>query len=259
MLILCSGSSTVYAMYPNVFLFLLLSITFVACQHRPSSPPAADSSVAGGEKPPGRFNNLTVEISDLSSFESLVADYESKDRVIWQKPDRVISLLGDLSGKTVADIGAGTGYFAFRLVPVAAKVIAVDIDPRFIHFMDSIKVRLTPVYQRRFETRLARPDNPMLLPEEVDAVIIVNTYGYLSHRPTYLKTLWEGMKPQAKLLIIDFKKTRLPIGPPDEYKVALSEVVKEVESVGFQLTTVDQETLEYQYIVVAQKSPPTHK
>lgn len=188
------------------------------------------------------------------NFENLIADYESKDRVIWQKPDMVISLLGDLEGKTVADLGAGTGYFAFRLVPKAQKVIGVDIDRRFIEFMDSVKVRLPKPYQDRFESRLAKPDDPMLQPEEADAVVMVNTYGYIENRVRYLQILSKGMSGGAQLLIIDFKKNSLPIGPEDEFKVAVSQVERELKAAGFNIRKIDNEALDYQYIVMAEKS-----
>jgi hypothetical protein len=119
--------------------------------------------------------------------------------------------------------------------------------------MDSIKVRLPEQYHSRFESRLAKPDNPMLAPEEVDVVIIVNTYGYIENRVQYLQTLSAGMKPNAELLIIDFKKNNLPIGPQDEYKVSLSQVEKELESGGFDLVKIDNETLDFQYLVLAKK------
>lgn len=188
------------------------------------------------------------------NFENLIADYESKDRVIWQKPDMVISLLGDLEGKTVADLGAGTGYFAFRLVPKAQKVIGVDIDRRFIEFMDSVKVRLPKPYQDRFESRLAKPDDPMLQPEEADAVVMVNTYGYIENRVKYLQILSKGMSGGAQLLIIDFKKNSLPIGPEDEFKVAVTQVERELKAAGFNIRKIDNEALDYQYIVMAEKS-----
>ncbi|MBK9338259.1 MAG: class I SAM-dependent methyltransferase [Lewinellaceae bacterium] len=194
-----------------------------------------------------------VPKAGAGNFENLVADYESKDRVIWQKPGMVIALLGDLKGKTVADIGAGTGYFTFRLVPLADKVIGVDIDPRFITFMDSVKVRLPAQYRDRFESRLAKPEDPMLAPEEADAALIVNTYGYIENRVQYLQALAQGMKSGATLLIIDFKKNNLPIGPPDEYKVALSQVEKELSAGGFEVVQIDKESLDYQYIILAKK------
>ena len=187
------------------------------------------------------------------NFESLIADYESKDRGIWQKPELVISQLGDLNGKTVADIGAGTGYFTFRMVPKAKKVIGIDIDQRFINFLDSVKVRLPAQYRERFESRLAKPDDPLLRPGEADVVVVVNTYGYIQNRIQYLKTLSKGMSPGAQLLIIDFKKNNLPIGPPDEYKVALGQVEKELVTAGFGIEKIDKDALDYQYIVLAFK------
>lgn len=185
------------------------------------------------------------------NFEALVSDFESKQRAIWQKPDLVISLLGDLKGKTVADIGAGTGYFTFRLVPKADKVIGIDIDERFISFMDSVKVRLPATFRDRFETRLGAPDNPKLKNKEADAVVIVNTYGYIPDRIKYLQTLAKGLKNENQLLIIDFKKNNLPIGPASEFKVGMEEIKNELTKAGFSINKIDTQTLDYQYIVLA--------
>jgi SAM-dependent methyltransferase len=196
---------------------------------------------------------------DLSSlpnegnFNGMVADYESKDRVIWQKPDLVISFLGDLAGKTVADIGAGTGFFTFRLVPKAKKVIGIDIDQRFISMLDSVKVRLPLEYRNRFESRLAKPENPMLKDGEADAIVIVNTYGYIDNRIEYLKLLKKGMSKGGQLLIIDFKKNNVPVGPADEFKVALQQVEKELIAAGFVIDNINKDVLDYQYIVLAKK------
>ena len=215
----------------------------------------SDTQTMTREAPPplATSNEPSMSNSGGGSFENLVADFESKDRVIWQKPGVVISMLGDLTGKTVADIGAGSGYFTFRMVPLADKVIGVDIDPQSIAFMDSINVRLSEQYRNRFESRLAKPDDPMLKPEEVDAVIIVNTYGYIENRVQYLQTLGKGMTSGADLLIIDFKKNSLPIGPPEIYKVALNQVENELRAGGFEIEKIDNETLDYQYIILARK------
>ncbi|MCC6459859.1 MAG: class I SAM-dependent methyltransferase [Saprospiraceae bacterium] len=219
------------------------------------SAPASDAPMARETAPPPMATSVErpVPRPGGGNFENLVADYESKDRVIWQKPGMVISILGELDGKTVADIGAGTGYFAFRLVPRAKKVIGVDIDPRFISFMDSVKVRLPVQYQARFETRLAKTDDPMLKPEEADVAIFVNTYAYISNREQYLKTLAKGLTTGAQVLIIDFKKNSLPVGPSDNFKVSLSQVEKELAAAGFEVANADNEALDYQYIVLATK------
>ncbi len=196
---------------------------------------------------------LLLPKTGAGNFESLVADFEDKDRGIWQKPELVISFLGDIKDKTVADIGAGTGYFTFRLVPKAKKVIAVDIDPRFINFLDSVKVRLPAMYRDRFESRLAKFDDPLLQPGEADNVVIVNTYAYIENRVQYLKILYKGIAPGGQLLIIDFKKNNLPVGPPDEFKVSLAQVEHELSAAGFKVSKVDKDLLDYQYIVLASK------
>ncbi len=198
-------------------------------------------------------DNTTYPAAGQGNFDGLVSDFESKDRVIWQKPDMVISLLGDLTGQTVADIGAGTGYFTFRLVPQAQKVIGIDIDQRFIAFMDSIKVHLPERLRDRFESRLAQPDDPGLRPGEADAVVIVNTYGYMENRIKYLKTLRKGIAAGGRLLIIDFKKNNLPLGPEEQFKVSSNQVEQELAAAGFTGIRIDKKTLDYQYIVLADK------
>lgn len=238
----------------HFFFLAIASSGFWACQNDTSSVSSESPGMTRETLPPvsTRVEPRQPKASP-GNFENLIADYESKDRVIWQKPDMVISLLGDLEGKTVADLGAGSGYFAFRMLPKAQKVIGVDIDPRFIEFMDSVKVRLSKQYQDRFESRLAQPDDPMLKPGEVDAVVMVNTYGYIENRVNYLKILSKGMSDGADLLIIDFKKNNLPVGPEDEFKVALSQVERELKAAGFEIQKIDNEALDYQYIVMAAK------
>lgn len=235
--------------------FLWLMAAFiVACKGETSKQADSPSLIPEEQAPAATVSEpIPLPKTGAGSFESLVADFESKDRVIWQKPELVISLLGDLENKTVADIGAGTGYFTFRILPRAKKVIGIDIDERFITFLDSVKVRLPERYHDRFESRLAKSDDPLLAPGEADAVIIVNTYGYIQNRVQYLKTLSKGISPGGQLLIIDFKKNNLPIGPPDEYKVALQQVEKELLAAGFDIKEIDKDALDYQYIVLAVK------
>jgi 2-polyprenyl-3-methyl-5-hydroxy-6-metoxy-1,4-benzoquinol methylase len=194
-------------------------------------------------------------VLEEESFEERLATYESKDRVFWQKPDLVIDKLGDISELTIADVGAGSGYFARRLAHTAGRVIAIDIDPNFIHFMDSIKlVELPTDVQDRFETRLATPDDAKLNQEEADVVILVNTYIYLADRVDYLRRLKDGIKPGGRLVIIDFKKKRIPLQtPPAPLRIPLFEVEYELEEAGYRKVVSDDTSLDYQYIVIARK------
>lgn len=220
---------------------LLFATSFFSCRNQ--SGEASGVIRQGNQETP----------DSAGAIESLFNDSENRDRNIWQKPEMVISMLGDLNGKTVADIGAGSGYFAFRLTPGAEKVIGIDIDPGFISFLDSMKVRLPESYRNRFESRLARPDDPMLSPGEADAVIIVNTYAYIDNRTQYLKTLYRGIAPRGRLLIVDFKKNDIPVGPPDHFRITLNDVRRELVSAGFKIVQIDLESLDYQYIIIAEK------
>jgi ubiquinone/menaquinone biosynthesis C-methylase UbiE len=181
-------------------------------------------------------------------------DYEGTNRVIWQKPEMVINLLGDLDNKTVADIGAGSGHFSKRLVEKAKKVIAIDIDQRFIHFLDSIRIHEIPEeFRDRLEPRLAEPNDPHLQPEEVDAVLIVNTFMYMEDRQAYLENLSEALTSGGKILIIDFKKKATPIGPPVPVRLDGDTVINDLKETGFKNITIDNDKLQYQYIVMAEK------
>lgn len=227
------------------FLAFMLSI-LLGCKD-----PASESGRIEPAAPTGTVESVRTsrnqELNDLSN------DLDVKERAIWQKPEMVIALLGDLSDKTVADIGAGTGYFAFRMLPKAKKVIATEIDPELISFMDSVKVRLQPAYQSRFEARLAKPNDPSLQPNETDAVILVNTYGYIENRISYLKRLFPALSPGGKLLIIDFKKTSFNVGPSSQYRVAVRQVERELQEAGFKVEKLDNQSLEYQYIILASR------
>ena len=193
--------------------------------------------------------------TESQSLTDLIADYDPPNRELWQKPQLVIEKMGDLSDKTVAAIGSGSGSFARRLTQVAKKVIAIEIDPRFVAYMDSIKrVELSPDYQSRFETRLATTTDSKLNVGEADVIIMVNTYLYVQDRPAYLKHLLDRLPKGGRLVIVDFKKKKIPLrNPAQRFRLPLFQVEKELEEVGFSSIVSDDRALDYQYIVIAQK------
>ena len=174
-----------------------------------------------------------------------------EERMIWQKPKEIIHRLGDLENKVIADIGAGSGYFSFILLPHAKKVIAIDIDPQAITFMDSLKQLLPQEFQAKFEARKVGPNSPELKDGEVDVAIIVNTIAYIENKVNYLKVLKNGISKNGKLLIIDFKKRNIPVGPPAENKLALSVLEQQLIQAGYKRVIADDQSLDYQYIVMA--------
>ena len=196
----------------------------------------------------------TNSVVPAKKREGFGADYENENRVIWQKPEMVVEMLGDLTGKTVADIGAGTGHFALRLAKKADKVIAVDIDKKFTSYIDSVKVfELPDNFQERLTTRLATEDNPNLRENEVDIAVIVNTYMYVGNRVDWLKKVVNGLKPGGEIIIIDFKKKRTPVGPPSIYRVPLYQAEEEMSRAGLVNVETNDAVLDYQYILIGQK------
>jgi SAM-dependent methyltransferase len=173
-------------------------------------------------------------------------------RTEWQNPDLVLSLLGDLSGKTIADIGAGSGYFSFKLAKNAQKVIALDVDPNALEYIKEQK-NVVGDWSSNIEVRLTPPDVPNLLPEEADKVLIVNTYSFLPDKIKYLVRLRDGMKDGAQLVIIDFKAGDMPVGPSETFKQDPVDVVAALRAINLKDIKVDMERLQYQYIITAKK------
>ncbi len=186
-------------------------------------------------------------------FESDVKVYESPDRVIWQKPDLVIEQLGQVEGKIVADLGAGTGYFSRRIAFKGATVIAIDIDPKAIQWMEEQKAKFPADIRERLIIRQADADNPHLKPNEVDLVLLVNTYTYIKNRVPYFTRLKEDIRKGGDVVIIDFKKKETPFGPPLEERVDAVDVENELKAAGYEILKVDEESLDYQYIIKAQR------
>ena len=181
----------------------------------------------------------------------LIARFEEPGRAEWQKPDAVVARLGDLRGKSVADIGAGSGYFTFRVAATAKRVIAIDIDAEMLAHIDARKAG--EAGGERVETRATTPEDPGLKPGEADVVLIVNTYHHIADRVNYLKRLRTGLADGGRLVVVDFHKKELPMGPPVRFKLTPEEVVQEFRDAGFSTVSVDQELLPYQYIVEAGK------
>ena len=179
--------------------------------------------------------------------------YQAETRVIWQKPDLVLNLLGDLGGKTVADIGAGTGYFAFRIASIGGNVIAIDIDERAISWMESEKQRYPDEVQARFQSRLASESDPRLKGGEVDLIMMVNTYMYIANREQYMRDLVPALKPGGQIIIVDFKKIETPIGPNSADRIAATQVQQELTHAGYTISSSDDTSLEYQYIITASR------
>jgi len=184
-----------------------------------------------------------------SSVKDLAERFESPERDAYQQPQKVLELLGDIAGLTIMDIGAGSGYFSVKLAEKGAKVIAADVDDEF---QGLLKERIAKNNIKNIETRKIPYDSPDLKVEEVDIVLMVNTYHHIEDRPDYFMKVKKGTKPQGVLVIIDFFKSEIPVGPPLDHKLPIDVVVNELKKAGYTSFDVNVDLLPYQYIIKAQ-------
>jgi ubiquinone/menaquinone biosynthesis C-methylase UbiE len=178
-----------------------------------------------------------------------IAVLEDPERDKWQRPDRVIRALRVAEGQSVADIGAGSGYFALRLarqVGPKGRVRAVDISPDMLAHLEA---RARKAGLDNVQTVLAKPDDPMLPAGSVDLVFICDTWHHIEDRPRYLATLRPALKPGARVALVDFQDRELPVGPPRSMKLSRETVVSEFAKAGFRLAE-ERSFLPYQYFLV---------
>lgn len=171
---------------------------------------------------------------------------EDPGRDAWQKPHEVVMALKLRPDEVIADIGAGTGYFSRRFAHHAGKVLAVDIDAKLLE----IAAKDAPA---NLTTVLATADDPKLATGSVDTIFFCDVLHHIANRPAYYAKLKSALKPGGRLVIVDFYKRPLPVGPPPAMKLAPEEVQQELKSAGFHQTE-SFDMLAHQYFLVFQSN-----
>jgi predicted methyltransferase len=155
--------------------------------------------------------------------------YEGFDRDEWQQPERVVADLALAPGAKVADLGAGGGYFTFRLaraVGPEGRVYAVDIDAGMNEHVarQAQKEGLTNV-----RTVLAASDDAKL-PEPVDLLFTSNTYHHLEERVAYFRGVRERqLTPDGRVAIVEFRPGKT------SHATARKAIEQEMDAAGFRL------------------------
>jgi len=170
---------------------------------------------------------------------------ESPQREQWQQPDRVVAALGLKPGDIVADVGAGSGYFTFRLaraVGSGGKVYAVDIQDEMLAY---IRAKMQQTGITNIIPVKSTPIDPMLPPGCCNSILLVNTYHELSDPVALLKNLRKALKPGGTLAIVNWNEsvTRKKLYVPMDL------VVEQMKLAGFGLSK-SHDFLERQYFLV---------
>ncbi len=182
----------------------------------------------------------------------MIERFEDPQRDEWQQPDQVVAALPlESKSATVADIGAGSGYFTRRLamrVP-EGRVYAVDVDGEFEDYLlENREAWGTP----NIEPHLAHYDDPMLPEAALDLVFAANTYAYIRSRIPYFTRVRKTLTPTGHLALLDFRPSATApagIAPAPEYRVGAEQAKRELAQAGFEVVK-EEEFLPHQWFLV---------
>jgi SAM-dependent methyltransferase len=184
----------------------------------PLPPPNAGDSQQVQEHRP----TSTPYTGDLSIFETPGRDQRLHI-------NQVMDELGIRPGKSVADIGAGSGWFTVRAaqrVGNTGSVYAVDINPEAIDYIDA---RVKKEHVTNVKTIVSDPDDPKLPRDSIDAVLLMKTYHEVEDPVALLRNLKPALRPGARLGIIDRD------GNGTDHGVHKQIVLKEAGEAGYRL------------------------
>ncbi len=218
---------------------------------------AASATACGGSSPPPATPHEHAHAHGHGEQAPLVHRFEhaaewapqfdDPARDAWQRPKDVVEAVDLQPGMTVADVGAGTGYFEpwlSRAVGSAGTVLALDVEPDMVRYMTERAAReqLTNV-----RPALSSVDDPKLPPAGVDRVLIVDVWHHIPGREAYAAKLRSGLNAGGKVFVVDFKLDAKH-GPPPAHRISAEQVARELTAGGL-VARVVTSTLPEQYIV----------
>jgi ubiquinone/menaquinone biosynthesis C-methylase UbiE len=181
----------------------------------------------------GRQDNSAAAEQQRKTSEPYSGDlsiFETPGRDERLQINRVMDILSIRSGKSVADIGAGSGWFTVRAakrVGAAGAVYAVDINPEAVRYISDRagKEKLANV-----KAILSKPDDPLLPKDSVDAVLLLKTYHEVAHPVELLRNLRASLRAGAKVGIVDRN------GNGEDHGIGSDVVIREAKKAGYRLT-----------------------
>ena len=176
--------------------------------------------------------------------------FDDPKRDAWQKPHEVIQALALKPDAVIADIGAGTGYFATRLAHMVpqGRVYGIDTERDMVAYLDGRAKReglknLTAIQAAAGDPRLQ---------VKADLVLMVDVFHHLKDRERYFRNLAGSLKPDGRIAIIDFRMDAKD-GPPKSARIAPEQVKAELGRAGYQLAA-EHAFLPTQYFLVFRRN-----
>jgi len=182
-------------------------------------------------------------------------DREERERE--EQPEKALAALNLKPGMFVGDVGAGTGFYSIRIAQLVSpngKVFANDIQ---MPMLDRLRKNAAAHNINNIETVLGTESNPNLPAGTLDLVVMVDVYHELSRPQRMLDHIRDSLKPDGRLVLLEFRKEdpTVPIRP--EHKMSVEEVKAEVTPEGYQFEKV-VDTLPWQHIIFFRKARENH-
>lgn len=208
-------------------LTFLSAIAFTACQTAELSTADTSATVTPTATPNKQNDNINRPTSE--PYTGDLSIFESEDRAKNLQIDRVMDILKITEGKSVADIGAGSGWFSTRAakrVGERGKVFAVEINQEYINYINE---RAKKENLANIQTILGTEDDPKLPDNSIDAALILKTYHEIGQPVKVLEKLRKSLKKDALIGIIDRN------GKGDDHGINKDVVIDELKRAGFTL------------------------
>lgn len=202
-------------------------LTFSSCQSARLAGDNSQPETAATATPNDPNDNINRQTSE--PYKGDLSIFEDENRAKNLQIDRVMDVLKISEGKSVADIGAGSGWFTIRAakrVGEKGKVFAVEINENAIKYINERKQKEN---LPSIETVLGKEDDPLLPKNSVDAVLILKTYHEIAEPVKLMKNLAASLRENALVGVIDRN------GNGGDHGINKETVVEEMKRAGFSL------------------------
>ncbi|GAA4452047.1 class I SAM-dependent methyltransferase [Nibrella saemangeumensis] len=172
---------------------------------------------------------------------------ERPEREQEERTDLLLNALDLKPTDVVADIGAGTGYFSFRIAPTVpqGRVLAVDIQPEMIDYLNQRKQKNKTA---NVEPVLGTIDNPKLPPNSIDMALMVDAYHEFSHPREMMTNIVQALKPGGRVVLVEYRAEDPDVPIKPLHKMSVAQANSEMKSVGLRLLNVNK-SLPQQHIL----------
>ena len=182
---------------------------------------------------------------------------ERAERETEERPQLVIDALEIKPGQTVADLGAGSGYYSFRIAPLVGptgRVLAIDIEPQML---EVVAERTTREHVANIKTVLSSERDPNLAPHSVDLLFMVDVYHELEYPYEVMSKVREALKPGGRVALVEYRAEDPEVQIKPLHKMSETQVRREMQAAGFKhVKTVRTLPLQHLILFEAGSRPP---